>query len=40
MAENSLAKLTEENECTAGLSTIADEKKWNVFMRLDEPAVQ
>ncbi|KAH8088069.1 putative hydroxyacylglutathione hydrolase [Filobasidium floriforme] len=35
-----LAKLAEDNDCTAGLSTIADEKKWNVFMRLDQPAVQ
>lgn len=35
-----LEKLSKENECTAGLSTIGDEKKWNVFMRLDNPAVQ
>ncbi|KAJ9122325.1 hypothetical protein QFC22_001746 [Naganishia vaughanmartiniae] len=26
--------------CTAGKSTIADELKWNVFMRLDKPAIQ
>ncbi|KAJ9100595.1 hypothetical protein QFC21_003639 [Naganishia friedmannii] len=27
------------NGCTAGKSTIADELKWNVFMRLDQPAI-
>jgi len=36
-----LAKLAEENEVTAGLSTIADEKEWNVFMRLtSEPVLK
>jgi hydroxyacylglutathione hydrolase len=34
-----LIKLAEENKVTAGLSTIADEKDWNVFMRLDNDAV-
>jgi hydroxyacylglutathione hydrolase len=34
-----LATLAAENEVTAGLSTIADEHAWNVFMRLDNPAV-
>lgn len=28
------------NGCTTGRTTIADELKWNVFMRLDSPAVQ
>ncbi|KAJ9113163.1 hypothetical protein QFC20_002055 [Naganishia adeliensis] len=28
------------NGCTTGKTTIADELKWNVFMRLDSPAVQ
>lgn len=28
------------NGCTAGKSTIADELKWNVFMRLDQPVIQ
>jgi hydroxyacylglutathione hydrolase len=28
------------NGCTTGKSTIADELTWNVFMRLDSPAVQ
>ncbi|KDQ19494.1 hypothetical protein BOTBODRAFT_28070 [Botryobasidium botryosum FD-172 SS1] len=35
-----LKKLVENNEITAGKSTIADEKKWNVFMRLDSPEIQ
>ncbi|KAF8436963.1 beta-lactamase-like protein [Boletus edulis BED1] len=35
-----LAKLVEENEVTTGLSTIGDEKEWNVFMRLDSEAVK
>ncbi|KAJ9127172.1 hypothetical protein QFC24_001409 [Naganishia onofrii] len=26
--------------CTTGKSTIADELKWNVFMRLEQPAIQ
>jgi hydroxyacylglutathione hydrolase len=25
------------DSCTTGKSTIGDEKKWNVFMRLDTP---
>lgn len=36
----SLKKLVEDNEITVGKSTIADEKKWNVFMRLDNPEIQ
>ena len=35
-----LAKLVEENEIMTGLSTIGDEKEWNVFMRLDSEAVK
>jgi len=35
-----LKKLVKNNEITVGKSTIADEKKWNVFMRLDSPAIQ
>lgn len=35
-----LVKLAEDNDCTAGLSTIGDEKKWNVFMRTEEDAVR
>jgi len=35
-----LAKLVEVNEITTGLSTIGDEKEWNVFMRLDSEAVK
>jgi len=27
----------EKDSCTTGKSTIGDEKKWNVFMRLDTP---
>ncbi|KAF9228663.1 Metallo-hydrolase/oxidoreductase [Gyrodon lividus] len=35
-----LAKLVQENKITTGLSTIGDEKEWNVFMRLDSEAVK
>jgi len=35
-----LADLTRENKTTTGLTTIGDEKKWNVFMRLDDDAVR
>lgn len=35
-----LANLVKENKITQGLSTIADEKKWNVFMRLDNETVK
>ncbi|KAH8117245.1 hydroxyacylglutathione hydrolase [Phellopilus nigrolimitatus] len=34
-----LQKLADENKITTGKSTIADEKKWNVFMRLSSPEV-
>jgi hydroxyacylglutathione hydrolase len=27
----------QKDSCTTGKSTIGDEKKWNVFMRLDTP---
>jgi len=33
-------KLTKENSITTGLTTIGDEKKFNVFMRLDSNAVK
>ncbi|KAF9567611.1 Metallo-hydrolase/oxidoreductase [Agrocybe pediades] len=35
-----LAKLTQENKITTGLTTIGDEKEWNVFMRLDSEPVR
>jgi len=35
-----LAKLVQENKITTGLSTIGDEKEWNVFMRLDSEVVK
>lgn len=35
-----LGKLVEENKNTAGLSTIGDEKEWNVFMRIDSDTVK
>jgi len=35
-----LAQLVEANTITTGLSTIGDEKGWNVFMRLDSDAVR
>jgi hydroxyacylglutathione hydrolase len=34
-----LQKLVKENEVTTGKTTIADEKEWNVFMRLGSEAV-
>ncbi|KAG1900810.1 beta-lactamase-like protein [Suillus fuscotomentosus] len=34
-----LFKLAQENKVTTGLSTIGDEKEWNVFMRLDKVAI-
>jgi len=39
-AFKSLQDLVENNEITVGKSTIGDEKKWNVFMRLDSPEIQ
>ncbi|KAG1749031.1 beta-lactamase-like protein [Suillus paluster] len=39
-AINRLAKLAQENKVTTGLSTIGDEKEWNVFMRLDKAAIK
>ena len=35
-----LLKKAEKDSCTTGKSTIGDEKKWNVFMRLDTPEAQ
>lgn len=35
-----LVKLVEENQITTGMSTIGDEKEWNVFMRLDSEPVR
>jgi hydroxyacylglutathione hydrolase len=32
--------LAKENKITTGLTTIADEKEWNVFMRLGSDAVK
>ncbi|KAI3607931.1 hydroxyacylglutathione hydrolase [Moniliophthora roreri] len=34
-----LEKLVKENQATTGLTTIGDEKTWNVFMRLGEATV-
>jgi hydroxyacylglutathione hydrolase len=35
-----LGELTKQNEITQGISTIADEKVWNVFMRLGNEDVR
>jgi len=35
-----LQRIAKEESSTTGKSTIADEKKWNVFMRLDSDAIQ
>ncbi|KAF8630358.1 hypothetical protein AX15_002925 [Amanita polypyramis BW_CC] len=35
-----LEALTKENKVTTGLTTIGDEKQWNVFMRLGSEAVR
>jgi len=35
-----LEEIVKGNEITTGLSTIRDEKEWNVFMRLDSEAVK
>lgn len=35
-----LIKLAQENKVTTGLSTIGDEKEWNVFMRLDKDTIK
>ncbi|KAF9483830.1 Metallo-hydrolase/oxidoreductase [Pholiota conissans] len=34
-----LADIAKKNKITTGLTTIGDEKEWNVFMRLDSEAV-
>jgi len=34
-----LSALVENHQITAGLTTIGDEKEWNVFMRLDSETV-
>ncbi|KAF8969899.1 Metallo-hydrolase/oxidoreductase [Flammula alnicola] len=36
-----LSEITEKNKITTGLTTVGDEKEWNVFMRLDtEPVLK
>lgn len=35
-----LSAIAENNKITTGLTTIGDEKEWNVFMRLDSDAVK
>lgn len=35
-----LGEIQRKNKITAGLTTIGDEKAWNVFMRLDSNAVR
>jgi hydroxyacylglutathione hydrolase len=35
-----LAEIAKKNEITTGLTTIGDEKEWNVFMRLGSDAVR
>ncbi|KAJ3480322.1 hypothetical protein NLI96_g8432 [Meripilus lineatus] len=35
-----LEELVRGNKCTTGLTTIEDEKEWNPFMRLDDPAIR
>ena len=35
-----LETIVNENKITTGLSTIGDEKEWNLFMRLDSDAVR
>ncbi len=35
-----LADLVKQNKITTGLTTIGDEKQWNVFMRLGNATVQ
>jgi len=35
-----LADLVKQNKITTGLTTIGDEKQWNVFMRLGSATVQ
>lgn len=34
-----LVEIAKTNKITTGLTTIGDEKAWNVFMRLDSPEV-
>lgn len=35
-----LVKLVQDNKVTTGLTTIGDEKEWNVFMRPDKDAIK
>jgi len=35
-----LADLVKQNSITTGLTTMKDEKQWNVFMRLESDAVR
>ena len=39
-AVHRLADLVKQNKITTGLTTIKDEKQWNVFMRLESDAVR
>ncbi|QIW95767.1 hypothetical protein AMS68_001285 [Peltaster fructicola] len=39
-AVKKLESFAESNKQTQGKSTMGDEKKWNVFMRLEDPAIQ
>ncbi|KAF9532340.1 beta-lactamase-like protein [Crepidotus variabilis] len=39
-AISKLEEIVKNNKITTGLTTIADEKGWNVFMRLDSTAVR
>lgn len=35
-----LAEIVEKNKITTGLTTIGDEKTWNVFMRLESDVIR
>lgn len=35
-----LKELVKNNGVTTGISSIGDEKEWNVFMRLDSPTIR
>lgn len=35
-----LGEIVKQNNITTGLSTIGDEKEWNVFMRLETDAIK
>lgn len=40
ITDSRLLAIAQKEDCTTGKSTIGDEKKWNVFMRLDTPEAQ